>query len=103
MRHDELAQLGSADSKSYGVKEVSDCLGLEWFRKTIKNLELSELEQKPNPLENDWQESNYNTNSGQAEKNKKQKILQRKEKEKAVSAVCFWKQRILSSYQTFKL
>ena len=29
-------QLGSADSKSYEVKEVSDCPGLELFRKTIK-------------------------------------------------------------------
>ena len=29
-------QLGSADSKSYEVKELSDCPGLEWLRKIVK-------------------------------------------------------------------
>lgn len=77
-------------------------LGWNGLERPLKNSELSELEQKPNPIRRMTGKSlSIIQTQAKPRRIRNGKYCRERRKEKAVSAIWFLKQRILSSYHAF--
>lgn len=89
--------------RAMGSKKWVTALGWNGLGRPLKNSELSELEQKPNPIRRMTGKSLIIIQiQAKLRRIRNRKYCRERRKEKAVSAVWFLKQRILSSYQTFQ-